>query len=76
MIFRALCCWHSRCGCSAATVEATAANREGIARAERILALNPADGRVLALGSCALYDAGESGTGDGVVASLAPTVPR
>lgn len=41
------------------SVESKAANREGIARAERILALNPADGRVLALGSGALYEAGE-----------------
>ena len=39
--------------------EASVANREGIARAERMLALNPMDGRVLALGSCALFDAGE-----------------
>jgi adenylate cyclase len=39
--------------------EATAANREGIVRAERILALNPVDGRVLALGSVALYEEGE-----------------
>jgi adenylate cyclase len=35
--------------------DAKAANREGIVRAERILALNPADGRALALGSVALY---------------------
>jgi adenylate cyclase len=39
--------------------EARSANREGISRAERILALNPLDGRVLALGSGALYEAGE-----------------
>lgn len=39
--------------------EASSANREGISRAERILALNPLDGRVLALGSGALYEAGE-----------------
>jgi len=39
--------------------EASAANREGIARAERILALNPADGRALALGSCALVEEGD-----------------
>ena len=41
------------------TEEASSANREGISRAERILALNPLDGRVLALGSGALYEAGE-----------------
>jgi len=39
--------------------EAKAANHEGIVRAERILALNPADGRVLALGSVALHEDGE-----------------
>lgn len=39
--------------------DASTANREGIARAERILAVNPDDGRVLALGSCALYEEGE-----------------
>jgi adenylate cyclase len=39
--------------------EASSANREGISRAERILALNPLDGRVLALGSVALYEEGE-----------------
>jgi adenylate cyclase len=39
--------------------DAKAANREGIVRAERILALNPADGRVLALGSVALHEDGE-----------------
>jgi len=39
--------------------EARAANREGIVRAERILALNPLDGRALAMGSLALYDEGE-----------------
>jgi adenylate cyclase len=39
--------------------EARAANREGIARAERHLDLNPLDGRVLAICSCALYEAGE-----------------
>jgi adenylate cyclase len=42
------------------TDEAIAADREGIARAERTLALNPRDGRALALGANALYDAGES----------------
>jgi adenylate cyclase len=40
--------------------EADAANQEGIARAERILALNPLDGRALALGSSALYEAGDT----------------
>jgi non-specific serine/threonine protein kinase len=40
--------------------EAMAANREGIARAERILALNPADERALSLGSSALFDLGEA----------------
>jgi adenylate cyclase len=39
--------------------EASAANREGAIRAERILALNPRDGRVLALGSHAQYDEGK-----------------
>jgi adenylate cyclase len=40
--------------------EAIAARREGIVRAERILALNPTDGRALALGSGALYALGET----------------
>ncbi|MGE0029776.1 MAG: winged helix-turn-helix domain-containing protein [Steroidobacteraceae bacterium] len=40
--------------------EAVAANREGIARAERMLALNPVDGRALALGSVSLYELGET----------------
>lgn len=40
--------------------EAHAANREGIARAERILSLNPLDGRALSLGSLALYDDGQT----------------
>jgi len=39
--------------------EAIAARREGVVRAERILALNPRDGRALALGSQALYVIGE-----------------
>jgi adenylate cyclase len=39
--------------------EASRANHEGIARAERILDLNPLDARVLAIGSCAVYDAGD-----------------
>jgi adenylate cyclase len=40
--------------------ESAEADREGIARAERVLALNPADGRALALGSGALYRAGDA----------------
>jgi tetratricopeptide (TPR) repeat protein len=40
--------------------EARAANQDGIVRAERILALNPQDGRALAMGSKALYVAGET----------------
>ncbi|MEP7043498.1 MAG: winged helix-turn-helix domain-containing protein [Dokdonella sp.] len=39
--------------------EANAANREGVVRAERMLTLNPRDGRVLALGSHAQYDSGK-----------------
>lgn len=39
--------------------EASRANHEGIARAERILDLNPLDARVLAIGSCAVYDEGD-----------------
>jgi TolB-like protein/Flp pilus assembly protein TadD len=39
--------------------EARAATREGVVRAERILALNPLDGRALAVGSLALLDAGD-----------------
>jgi adenylate cyclase len=39
--------------------ESRTANREGIARAERTLGLNPFDARVLAICSCALYEAGE-----------------
>jgi tetratricopeptide (TPR) repeat protein len=41
------------------TDEARAINRESIVRAERILALNPLDGRVLSLGSGALQDDGQ-----------------
>jgi adenylate cyclase len=40
--------------------EARVANRESIARAERILALNPQDGRTLSLGSGALYEDGQA----------------
>ncbi len=40
--------------------EAQAANREGIARAERVLALNPLDGRALSLGSGALHEDGQT----------------
>jgi tetratricopeptide (TPR) repeat protein len=39
--------------------EARAANRDGITRAELVLALNPADSRALSLGSCALFDDGQ-----------------
>jgi len=39
--------------------EAREAEREGIARARRALALNPLDGRALSLASHALYDDGE-----------------
>jgi len=39
--------------------EAIAARREGVVRAERILALNPRDGHALAMGSQALYVIGE-----------------
>jgi adenylate cyclase len=41
------------------TDEAVRANRESIVRAERVLALNPDDGRVLSLGSGALYVDGQ-----------------
>jgi adenylate cyclase len=41
------------------TEEARAADREGIARAERILALNPLDGRALSLGSVGLFEDGQ-----------------
>jgi adenylate cyclase len=40
--------------------EASAAYQEGIVRAERILALNPLDGRALAMGSLALHEEGET----------------
>lgn len=39
--------------------ESNAAGREGIARAERVLALNPVDARALSLGSLALFDDGQ-----------------
>jgi adenylate cyclase len=39
--------------------EARAATREAVVRAERILALNPLDGRALAVGSLALLDSGD-----------------
>lgn len=41
------------------TDEASEANRASIVRAERMLALNPADGRVLSLGSGALHADGQ-----------------
>jgi TolB-like protein/Flp pilus assembly protein TadD len=41
------------------TEEARQANREGIARAERALELNPVDVRALSLGPCALLDDGQ-----------------
>ena len=41
------------------TQDAALANLEGIARAERILELNPLDARALALGSCAHFDMGD-----------------
>jgi len=41
------------------TEEALAATREGIRRAERILVLNPLDGRALSLGSGALFADGQ-----------------
>ena len=41
------------------TEEAAKATREGIRRAERILVLNPTDGRALSLGSGALYADGQ-----------------
>jgi TolB-like protein/Tfp pilus assembly protein PilF len=40
--------------------ESQAATREGIRRAEHILALNPLDGRALSLGSGALFEAGQT----------------
>ncbi len=39
--------------------ESRKAAQEGIARAERMLALNPRDGRALSLGSGELYELGE-----------------
>jgi adenylate cyclase len=39
--------------------EARAATREAVVRAERMLALNPLDGRALAVGALALYDEGD-----------------
>jgi adenylate cyclase len=39
--------------------EARACSREGVMRAERILALNPLDGRALAIGSLALLEIGD-----------------
>jgi TolB-like protein/Tfp pilus assembly protein PilF len=42
------------------TAEARLANREGIRRAERALALNPLDGRALSLGSTALFYDGQA----------------
>jgi adenylate cyclase len=39
--------------------DARATNREGVARVERTLALNPLDGRALALGSLALFESGD-----------------
>jgi TolB-like protein/tetratricopeptide (TPR) repeat protein len=44
---------------SGRTAESRRAGREGIARAERALALNPRDGRALSLGSGGLYWAGQ-----------------
>lgn len=43
------------------TEEAHAANREGVERAERAVALNPVDGRALSLGSLALFSDGQTG---------------
>jgi adenylate cyclase len=40
--------------------ESTAAGREGIRRAERVLVLNPLDGRALSLGSGALFHDGQT----------------
>lgn len=42
------------------TAEAREANRAAVVRAERILALNPVDGRVLSLGSGALHSDGQT----------------
>jgi adenylate cyclase len=41
--------------------EARVATRESVVRAERILALNPLDGRALAVGALALYNEGDIG---------------
>jgi TolB-like protein/Tfp pilus assembly protein PilF len=41
--------------------EARTATRESVVRAERILALNPLDGRALAIGALALYNEGDIG---------------
>jgi adenylate cyclase len=41
------------------TKEAREAGREGIRRAERILVLNPLDGRALSLGALVLFDDGQ-----------------
>jgi TolB-like protein/Flp pilus assembly protein TadD len=41
--------------------EARAANRQGVERAERVVALNPIDGRALSLGSLALFNDGQTG---------------
>lgn len=40
--------------------EAQAASKEGVARAERVLALNPIDGRALSVGAMALLAVGQS----------------
>src|SRR4030095_4988771 len=40
--------------------DAAQANREGIRRAEHVLALNPLDGRALSLGSSALFHDGRT----------------
>jgi TolB-like protein len=44
--------------------EARACGREAVARAERILALNPLDGRALAVGSLALLEIGDAERAD------------
>ena len=51
--------------------EARAANREAIVRAERILALNPLDGRALSVGALALFADGRPRTRDRMVAARA-----
>jgi len=40
--------------------DASASRREGIRRAERVLALNPADGRALSLGALYLFEEGQA----------------